>query len=305
MSKRAARGSGIHGPLSRRLADIVRATVRDRDVPDALDGLLAERVERATAAWPGLTIDPERFVTAIAERLAADLPVLRGIDALHIEDLYLALACADNAPGALDAFEARCSAVIERAIASTGAPVALRADLGQVVRQRLLVAPADGGLPRIATYSGRGSLAAWVRVVATREAARMLSRAHHEVAADDAELAQLIAGDDDPEIGYLKRLYRDEFKRAFQAAVAALDDRARLVLRQHTLDRLGIDQLAALHHVHRATAARWVEAARQAVLAATEQELIQRLKLSKTELDSVIRLIRSQLDVSLPRLLRT
>jgi RNA polymerase sigma-70 factor (ECF subfamily) len=132
----------------------------------------------------------------------------------------------------------------------------------------------------------------------------MLARTHRHVAARDDELAHLIAPDDDPEIGYLKRLYREEFKRAFQVAIEALDDRDRLVLRQHTLDGLGIDQLAALHHVHRATSARWVEAARKTVIAATERELIHRLRLSRTELDSVLRMIRSQLDVSLPRLLR-
>jgi RNA polymerase sigma-70 factor (ECF subfamily) len=252
-----------------------------------------------------VTISDERFVRAIAERLVGDVSLARNLDALHTDDLYLACACADGDPAALAAFEAHCGPVIERAIATTGAAVAVRADLAQIVRQRLLVAPAGGGPARVATYSARGSLSAWVRVVATREAARMRARINREVAADDDELEQLIAGDDNPEIGYLKRLYRGEFKRAFQAAVAALDDRARLVLRQHTLDRLGIDRLAALHHVHRATAARWVESARAAVQAFTERELIQRLQLSRTELDSVIRLIRSQLDLSLPRLLQS
>jgi RNA polymerase sigma-70 factor (ECF subfamily) len=293
--------------VARRLADIVREVIRDLDVPsgDALEPLLSERVSRAAAAWPGVTVSDDRFVGAIAARLGGNASVVKSLEALHTDDLYLACACADGDPTALGAFEARQGPVIERAIAATGAAVSARADLAQVVRQRLLVAPAGGGRARIATYSARGSLSAWIRVVATREAARMLARTNREVATDDDELAQLIAGDENPEIGYLKRLYRDEFKRAFQAAVAALDDRARLVLRQHTLDRLGIDQLAALHHVHRATAARWIESARDAVQTVTERELIQRLQLSRAELDSVIRLIRSQLDVSLPRLLQS
>jgi RNA polymerase sigma-70 factor (ECF subfamily) len=178
-----------------------------------------------------------------------------------------------------------------------------RADLGQVVRQRLLVAPASGGEPRIASYAARGALASWVRVVATREAARMLPRARREVSADDDALAGLLAGDDDPEVGYLKRLYRDEFKRAFAAAVDALDDRDRLLLRQHALDGLDLDQLAALHGVHRATIARWIQAARATVRAHTQREMIDRLRLSGDELASVMRMIGSQLEVSLPRVL--
>jgi RNA polymerase sigma-70 factor (ECF subfamily) len=231
--------------------------------------------------------------------------VARALEVLHSDDLYLACGCAAGDPVALAGFERHCGPTIARAIASTGAPPAERDDLGQIIRQRLLVEPADGGPPRIATYSARGPLSSWVRVVATRETARMLPLVRRDLTPGDDELAHLIAPDDDPEIGYLKRLYRDQFKRAFQAAVEALDDRARLMLRQHTLDGLSIDRLAALYGVHRATAARWIEAARDAILSGTQRRLVRELQLSRTELDSVIRLIRSQLNVSLPRLLAT
>lgn len=59
-----------------------------------------------------------------------------------------------------------------------------------------------------------------------------------------------------------------------------------------------------LHGVHRATAARWVDAARETVLAGTQRELIRRLRISRSELASVIRLIQSQLELSLLRVLR-
>jgi RNA polymerase sigma-70 factor (ECF subfamily) len=256
---------------------------------------VADALADARRAYPELAVDPARFAAAIEAR---------GGGALHTNDLYLACACADELTGAAEAFERACGSVIARAVTAAGASPAEAADLGQVVRQRLLVAPASGGPPRIATYSARGSLAAWVRVVATRETARLLPVARRELAAGDDELAGLIATDDSPELGYIKRLYRSEFKLAFAAAVEALEDRERLLLRQHALDGLGIDQLSALHGVHRATAARWLEAAREAVLAGTQKELVARLGISRTELASIVRLIRSQLDVSLPRLLR-
>jgi len=289
--------------VPRRLVDIARAALPDRELPDELEPRLAERVARAALAWPAVTVDTERFVHAIARRLAPDAPE-RSLEALHSDDLYLACGCAAGDPAALAGFEAACAAVIARAVASTGVSPADRADLGQIIRQRLLVAPGSGDAPRIATYSARGSLRAWTRVVATREAARMLPRAHRELAAGDDELAARIGGDDDPEIGYLKRLYRDEFRRAFHAAVEALDDRDRLLLRQHALDGLSIDQLAELHGVHRSTAARQVRLARDAVLAGTQRALLRRLRLTRSELASVMRLIASQLDVTLPLALR-
>lgn len=282
-------GGGYAGPVS------------SVDPPEELAPLVAARVAEAAAAWPDFGVARGVLVAAIAARLGDDPGAT--LAAMHVTDLYLACACAEGDARALAAFEARTAPVIERALLASGVSDAERADLGQVVRQRLLVAPAAGGPPRIATYSARGALLSWVRVVATREAARMLPRARREVAADDDVLADLIAGDDDPEIGYLKRLYRDELKRAFHAAIDALDDRDRLLLRQHTLDGLDIDHLGALHDVHRATIARWLAAARAAVLAHTQRALIERLRLSRSELASVMRLIGSRLDLSLPRAL--
>lgn len=264
----------------------------DRELGDELEAPLAE----AARSWPDG--DVEIFVRAIAERLGTG-----ELGALCLPDLALACGCAAGTPAALAAFERLCGPVIERAIAAARVPDAERADVAQIVRRRLLTAP-EGERPRIATYSARGSLKAWVRVVATREAQRVLPRVGREEHAEDDELDGLLARDDDPELAYLKRLYRAELKRAFTAAVDALEPRDRLVLRQHTIDRLGIDQLAALHQVHRSTAARWIESARAAVLAATQRELLRHLQVSRTELASIVRLVSSQLDLSLPRLLR-
>jgi len=77
-----------------------------------------------------------------------------------------------------------------------------------------------------------------------------------------------------------------------------------MLLHQHALDGLSIDKLAAFYRVHRATTARWLDAARQAVLDGTRRELVSRLQLSVNELDSIMRMIGSRLDVSLPELLR-
>lgn len=283
---------------------MARAGVAERRIPDELEPQLAERVARAAAVWPHVTVGEQVFVRAIALRLDDDAPV-RALGAMHTDDLYLVCGCAAGDLGALAGFDAHCGSTITRAIATTVTSRAERADLEQIVRQRLLVAPEDGRAPRIATYSARGPLRNWVRVVATREVARMLPRARREVSASDDDLASVIARDDDPEISYLKRLYREEFKHAFHSAVEALGPRDRLVLQQHALDGLSIDQLADLHRIHRATAARWVQAARAAVLAGTERDLVQRLRLSRSELASVIRLIQSQLDITIPILLRS
>jgi RNA polymerase sigma-70 factor (ECF subfamily) len=294
-------GSVIGDNLSRSCRNALATT--GHELSEDLEHVLADCLARAAAAWPDVVVGEALFIRAIGERLHSGDPV-RDIAAMHIEDLYLACGCTADDPAALAGFETSYGTVIARAIAASGISLAMRADLGQIVRQRLLVAPASGGVPRIATYSARGPLRSWVRVVATREAARMLSRARCDVTGDDSELADMIAGDDDPEIRYFKRLYHEEFKRALHAALDMLDDRLRLVLQQHVLDGLGIDQLAAVHRVHRSTAARWVQTAHHALRSGTQRELTRRLQLSPGELASVMRLIGSQLHVSLSRVLR-
>ncbi|MFY0535968.1 hypothetical protein [Nannocystis pusilla] len=84
-------------------------------------------------------------------------------------------------------------------------------------------------------------------------------RAAHEVE-DDGELLEQAAVADDPEIVMLRERCRDELRAALRAAVAALDSRERTLLRLSLRDRLTVDQLGALFHVHRSTAARWLKA---------------------------------------------
>lgn len=277
------------------LLDLVRARWPALAEPEAL----VARVVEAQAAWPAIAIAPEHFLAFLAAReLGADT---------HVSDLYVTCGCVFGLPAAIAAFDETCLPVIDRAVTSAGATAAELADLRQVVRARLLVPPAaESGdeEPRIASYTGRAGLGSWVRVVATREAQRLLARERKTVAAGDDEIAGMLAPDDDPELGYLKRVYRAEFKAAFAEAIAALADRDRLLLQQNALDGLSIDHLATFHKVHRATAARWLEAARKAVLDGTRKQLVARLQLGRDELESVMRLIASQLDVSLPRLLR-
>lgn len=283
-------------------------TVRaDVEATDHLAGQLVAYVAAAELANPGVSVDASRFIEQLARHAPRDQPVLEALATLAVADLYLATGCATGDATAIAMFESRYARVIERAIAAAGAPHAERPDLEQILRQRILVHTPQRAAG-IAGFTGRGSLAAWVRVIASREVTRYRTRSRRAVGGpastdrDDDVLAHRISPGD-PELDYVKRRYRAEFEMAFRSAVDALEDRDRLMLRQHTLDGLTIDELAAMYHVHRATAARWIAAAREAVLEGTQRVLVASLKLSASELDSLIRTMRSQLDVTLSRLL--
>jgi RNA polymerase sigma-70 factor (ECF subfamily) len=87
--------------------------------------------------------------------------------------------------------------------------------------------------------------------------------------------------------------------------VEALAPRQRTLLRYAYVDGLGIDRIAPLFAVHRATAARWLAEARLELLRHTRKILAARLALPVEELQSLLRSVESQLHVSLARLFAT
>ncbi|HEY3355013.1 MAG TPA: sigma factor-like helix-turn-helix DNA-binding protein [Polyangia bacterium] len=281
------------------LAEVLRAHVPAAAAVarEALEARLAELIAAARAAWPGLAVAPAEFVRHLGERLGEQPDVLAALRSWHTADLYLACGCAAGDPAALAAFERRILPGVASALARAGVTGALADEVLQAVRVRLF-ATGEGGA-RIAAYSGRVPLLPWVRLTATRQAVNLRRRRKtHGEPQPDAELEQRAAGGD-PELGYLKARYAPELSAAFQAALATLSSRERNVLRQRFVHGLNIQQIGLLHHTHRATVARWIGHARTVLLAETRRILGARLRLDPGELDSLMGLARSRMDVTL------
>jgi RNA polymerase sigma-70 factor, ECF subfamily len=119
----------------------------------------------------------------------------------------------------------------------------------------------------------------------------------------DAALADLAAAGDDPELGFLKRTYRADFRAAFGEALAALPPRARNILRHRYLDGLEVGELAAIYGLHRVNMSRTLTRIRDELHAGVRRAFMQRLGVDRAELDSIMALIGSHLEVSLSALL--
>jgi RNA polymerase sigma-70 factor (ECF subfamily) len=142
-------------------------------------------------------------------------------------------------------------------------------------------------------------LGGWLRVTATRAVLNWLKAQRREPLDDDeAMLGSIEAPAEAPELQHLKERYRGEFSSAFRRAIHALEVRQRNMLRQHYIDDLSLEELGALYNVHRATAARWLGAARTALLEKTRDEISKALGLNRLEVDSLMRLVQSRLDLS-------
>jgi RNA polymerase sigma-70 factor (ECF subfamily) len=262
----------------------------------ALERTLADLVAEVRAAWPGVTVPEAAFLPYLGARVAA-------VDALaraHSADLYLACACGLGQPAAYAAFDALLGRETDAALAHVQVPGIDAEDIKQQLRQRLLIDDRGAG-PRIVDFDGRGDLRGWVRVIALRDALQVKRGAGREVPMGDAHLLDLGGGD--PELALLKTKYRAEFQTAFQQALAGLSSRERNLLRQSFQSHLSIDEIGALYQVHRATAARWLAKLRERLSADTRAALMERLGADPGELDSIMRLIQSHLDVSIHRYL--
>jgi RNA polymerase sigma-70 factor (ECF subfamily) len=173
----------------------------------------------------------------------------------------------------------------------------------QVVRTLVLVAK-DGKPPGIAGYRGKGPLRGWVRITATRELIRHKKKLARDLSLDDRSLDRLLASGVDPALAAMKAEYRAEFAAALREAIDDLSAEDRTLLRQQIVDDMSIDAVGAAYGVHRATAARWLNRARAALVAATHRRLAARLDVPVEQIDSVLRLVSSQLDASVIRFLK-
>lgn len=268
-------------------------------IPD-LDPLLAGHLAFGAAEWPALALDPSIYLRHLADKLRerGDELADRVIRAMPAADLYLAAGCTSGVPAAIAAFQATILPVVRPALAKIGLSDEIIDETEQ--RTSIMILVGDPDRPAIARYQGRGTLKSWVRSIAVRTGRRLAGKSESAQDTDPIDLAALHVHD--PELALLREQYRDEARSALVAAVAALTERQRNVLRQYYLDGLTIDQLAALYRVDRATTARWVIGARTEVLSGVRTHLAAALGANTEEIDSILRLVRSQLELSLRHL---
>lgn len=280
----------------------VRSTLEGiADLDRRLWGLVAE----GRAAWPDFAIQAKDLVEFVGRQLTPDLADA-ALDGLRPTDLYLACACSKGVNGALSAFDRDYMREVDIALARMRIGDARVSDVKQLVRQRLFVGGGTAGAPtsagKISEYGGRGDLRRWVRSVAVRTCLNEMRKGKREVLVDDDHLiAQHAVSGDDPEVDYMKRTYSEQFKQAFGDALQKLGAREQTLLRYHHVDGLNIDEIGAIYRVHRVTAFRWIEKAKDLLVKSTLEILRDRLKLPSKELESVLRMIRSQIHLSLVR----
>ena len=269
---------------------------------DALDA--AAVVAAGRAAWPELGPAPA-WVDAY---LAAQLVGGRAPASAHAAEVALVCALAHGDPVALRIFEATYVPTMREAVRRLRLAPDLEADVVQAMRVDLLVG--DGTrAPRIDTYLGHGPLVAWLRVSAIRRALTLRRSTNREESLEELVLAGWPGPSPDAAASdaggrLLRQTYTAHLKTALTTALAELSVRERNLLRHSIIDELTVDELALMYRVHRSTCARWLVDARAALGRATRRALSDQLGPLEGQLDSVLRLVESDVELSLSRLMR-
>jgi len=257
---------------------------------------LHARIDEARRVLPPLALASDLLEAHVTRWsvAAGDAPV-------EVVDLVLARACAAGEQAALAYFDATYRGDMVAALSTFRGDRDFVDEVLQTVREKLFV----GASPKILEYGGRGALRSWLRAVVMRTAlnARRRRIADPAPSAADDALLDVAAPAGDPEVAQIVAKYGPAYKLAVHEALADLPPEDRNVLRLSLLEGLGIDAIARIYDVHRATVARWIGRAREAVVEGARRRLGESARLDPAELASITRACRTTLDLSLVRAL--
>jgi RNA polymerase sigma-70 factor (ECF subfamily) len=255
-------------------------------------GAVERMFEEGMRRWPGVTLSFAPFARHCSELFTLDGPTVERAGA----DLFLCCACMLGDPVALQAFEQEVTPVARAAVARVCRERDFAEETLQEVWNKLLCGPEA----KVAKYRGLGPLQAWARVTATRIALDRC-RARGLAVARQVELSDVLAAPErSAELALTRARYGEAFQRALREAVASLPLRERHALQMHVCARCSIDDIGLTYGVHRATAARWLEHARAAIVSGVRARLGERdIKLTDSEFISVARGLTSVLELRL------
>ena len=270
---------------------------------EGLRALLNARIEEAKWVWPDIGGSADDFAGYIGERVPTDTEVADALRRMKISDLYLAWGCASGDEAALNAFTIHFDEMVSGAI-SRFANQGLDIDDAKQKVIEFILLPSSKRAAAINLYAGHGSLKGYLGVTVVREVLRMLKAAKKAPTIDMQDSANAFADSDhDPELQLLKQKYRTEFKQAFQESFQALDAPDRNLLRYYYVTDLTLMQIASIAGVKHNTVSRRLAKIRSSLLTGTRDRLIKIAGIRHNEFESIVRLVQSQLNVSMYRML--
>lgn len=192
------------------------------------------------------------------------------VDKLQADDLCLIVACEQGNEKAWTDLVARFGSTVRSAARSVSGNEEGAEDLAQSIWAELHgLRVREDGKPasKLAYYSGRGSLAGWLRAVVGQLAVDQHRKQSRLVQTeDDADFDRLLQKDDqswsvhaerlNPEIEVSDKRASADLQKALAVSIAHLSDEDRLLVKLYYFDGLKLREAGAILGVHEATASR-------------------------------------------------
>lgn len=211
------------------------------------------------------------------------------IDEIRADDMCLILACESGDETAWEDLVANFDSTVKSAARKITSNSEDAEDLASSIWAELygLRTDADGNRKsKLAYYSGRGSLAGWLRAVVSQLAVDQFRKVSKFVQIEeDREFENLAneaaAGDnhhftsriDDPEQMFTETQTASDVTEALSAAIAGLEAEDRLIMKLYYFDDLKLKDIAATFGYHEATASRKLTRVQADIRKGVEKEL--------------------------------
>jgi RNA polymerase sigma-70 factor (ECF subfamily) len=269
-----------------------------------------------------------RIFTAVEKYLLRNDPntskadISKFIDEMQADDLCLIIACESGDENAWNDLVERFTATVRSAARSASANEDAAEDLAQSIWAELygLRTKKDGKpASKLAYYSGRGSLAGWLRAVVAQLAVDVFRKQSRLVQTEeDADLDRLArdanisegqpvlagAGIPNPEESLSTRFAQTDMQQALNRAVQELAAEDRLLVKLYYFDNLRLREAGAVLGVHEATASRRLTRIQTDLRKRVAKILIDERGWTQAETEKSFAEVAQHLDTDLEGLLR-
>ena len=307
-------------------APVIPVESRSREIDSLLNegaGRLLGRAENNRSLSREILVT--RILSAVEKYLLRDDPrtpkdqIRHFIDELQADDLCLIIACERGDEKAWTDLVERFTPTVRSAARSASSNEDAAEDLAQSIWAELYgLRTRNDGRPasKLAYYSGRGSLAGWLRAVVAQLAVDVFRKQSKLVQTEeDAEFDRLaqgvhvadgrpaLAGMQNPEESVSTRFAQAEMQQALNKSVQDLNAEDRLLVKLYYFDNLRLREAGAVLGVHEATASRRLTRIQTDLRKRVSEILIGEKGWTKAEAERAFAEVGQQLDTDVEALL--
>jgi RNA polymerase sigma-70 factor, ECF subfamily len=242
-------------------------------------------------AWPSVELSLADFADHVRRHA-----VTTNVPIEILQDIFLACACGRGVPTALQCFRERYFGVVGAAVRCFDASPQFADEIYQRLSEALFVS-GPGSEAKIHRYKGQGPLAGFVRTSGRRIAMRV-SAALARFQGEEALIQQFSqASELDATLAKLE--CRDAINRALSVALRQLPRRERLILRMNLIEKISTTRIAAMYKVSQPTVSRWIQRTAKSIHETVKELVCEELDIDTRELDSLLSLVRSQIEITI------